>query len=256
MKVFVCMNSIPTERLQTLGHLEIIKRLAAAGADGIEIRKELLTQDDKLEKLGALCKELNLAVYYSAPEFLFGPDHQLNEQGFKQRTWEAQELGADLLKLPLGSYHEKETNMSYVSEVLRENWPNDGLAITIENDQTPGGGNVQTITHFLSRCKTLDMPIEMTFDTGNWLYTDEEPMMAARELAGYVVYIHLKQVKRVHDGWVTEPVSMPLLPEVMELLGNFKGACPVAIEFPVTLENAATYISLMKMEQEVSHERA
>ena len=42
----------------------------------------------------------------------------------------------------------------------------------------------------------------------------------------------------------------------MELLEKFNGACPVAIEFPVTLENVATYISLMKMEQEVSHERA
>ncbi|MDQ7862535.1 hypothetical protein RCO48_20535 [Peribacillus frigoritolerans] len=42
MKVFVCMNSIPAERLQALGQLEIIKLVAAAGADGIEIRKGIV----------------------------------------------------------------------------------------------------------------------------------------------------------------------------------------------------------------------
>ncbi|MFJ7755290.1 sugar phosphate isomerase/epimerase family protein [Peribacillus muralis] len=256
MKVFVCMNAIPTERLQALGHLEIIKIVAAAGADGVEIRKELLMPEDSLEELGALCRELNLVTYYSSPEFLFAPDHQLNEKGLKRLIGEAQDLGADLLKLPLGSYHVKETNMSYVNEVLTENRPNDGLAITIENDQTSGGGNLQAITHFLGRSEALDMPIEMTFDTGNWLYTAEEPLMAARELAGYVAYVHLKQVRRVNGGWMTEPVSMPLLPEVTELLQKFNRICPVAIEFPVTLENVATYISLMKMEQEVTHERA
>ncbi|WP_285769434.1 sugar phosphate isomerase/epimerase [Peribacillus sp. SI8-4] len=256
MNVFVCMNAIPTERLQALGHLEIIKRLAAAGADGIEIRKELLTAEDSLEELGALCRKLNLVAYYSAPEFLFASNHQLNERGFKRLIGEAQELGAVLLKVPLGSYHIKETNMRYVNELLSENWANEGLAITIENDQTPGGGNLQAITDFLGRSAALDTPIGMTFDTGNWLYTGEEPLLAARELAEYVSYVHLKQVKRVNEGWVTEPVAVPLLPEVNELLEKFNRNCPVAIEFPITLENAATYISLMKIEQEVSHERA
>ncbi|WP_352927226.1 sugar phosphate isomerase/epimerase family protein [Peribacillus simplex] len=256
MKVFVCMNSIPMERVQTLGHLEIIKTIANAGADGIEIRKELLTPDDSLKELGTLCRELNLDIYYSAPEFLIGSTLQMNEQGFKQLVREADELGAKLLKLPLGHYDFTETDMTQVNEVLARNLQNGELKITIENDQTLGGGNVNTIAHFLSRTEKLDIPIELTFDTGNWLYTEEVPLKAAQELARYVAYIHLKQVKSVKGEWVTKPVSMPLLPEVMELLERFSDTCPVAIEFPVTLENIETYISLLKIEQEVSHERA
>ncbi|MFS0891243.1 sugar phosphate isomerase/epimerase family protein [Peribacillus frigoritolerans] len=256
MKVFVCMNSIPAEKLQALGHHEIIKLVAAAGADGIEIRKELLTPDDSLEELGALCRELNLAIYYSAPDFLIGSNHQMNEIVFKCLAREADELGAELLKMPLGNYDFFETDMFRMNEALVENLQNREMKITIENDQTLGGGNVNRIAHFLSCSEKFDIPIRLTFDTGNWLYTEEVPMEAAKGLAGYVDYIHLKQVRREKEGWVTEPVSMPLLPEVMELLEKFNGTCPVAIEFPVTLENAATYISLMKMEQEVSHERA
>ncbi|MGG0845251.1 sugar phosphate isomerase/epimerase family protein [Peribacillus simplex] len=256
MKVFVCMNSLPLELLQTLGHLEIIKAVAAAGADGIEIRRELLGQDDRLEELGALCKELNLDIYYSAPEFLIGPNHQINEQGFKRLARESDELGAELLKMPLGNYHFSETDMAQVKEVLTENLQNGELKITIENDQTLDGGNVNRIAHFLNRSEKFDIPIRLTFDTGNWLYTDEVPMNAAKDLARYVDYIHLKKVKRGKEEWVTEPVSLPLQPGVIELLERFSDACPRAIEFPVTLENVETYISHMKSEREVSHERA
>ncbi|MFE4705609.1 sugar phosphate isomerase/epimerase family protein [Peribacillus simplex] len=256
MKVFVCMNSIPLELLQTLGHLEIIKAAAAAGADGIEIRRELLGPDDTLQELGALCRELNLDIYYSAPDFLIGTNHHMNEIGFKRLAREADELGAELLKMPLGNYDFFETDMFRMNEVLVENLQNLDLKITIENDQTLGGGNVNRIAHFLSRSEKFDIPIRLTFDTGNWLYTEEVPMKAAKDLAGYVDYIHLKQVKHEKEEWVTEPLSLPLQPEVIELMERFSGTCPRAIEFPVTLENVETYISHMKMERGVSHERA
>ncbi|MDQ7862536.1 hypothetical protein RCO48_20540 [Peribacillus frigoritolerans] len=71
---------------------------------GSKLEKELLTPDDSLEELGALCRELNLAIYYSAPDFLIGSNHQMNEIGFKCLAREADELGAELLKMPLGNY--------------------------------------------------------------------------------------------------------------------------------------------------------
>ncbi|WMX55002.1 TIM barrel protein [Peribacillus sp. R9-11] len=257
MKVFVCMNSIPLEILQTLGHLEIIKSISSAGADGIEIRRELLGPDDSLKELGALCRELNLDIYYSAPECLIGPHYQMDEQRFKQLAREADELGAELLKLPLGHYHFTETDMTQVNKVLVEEMQShSGLKITIENDQTLEGGNLNRIAHFLNRSEKLDIPIRLTFDMGNWLYTDEVPMKAAQELGRYVVYVHLKQVKREKEEWITEPISLPLQSDVNELLERLSGTYPRAIEFPVTLENVATYISHMKMEQGVNHERA
>ncbi|MFD6438736.1 sugar phosphate isomerase/epimerase family protein [Peribacillus sp. NPDC060186] len=256
MKVFVCMNSMPLEILQTHGHLEIIKLIAAAGANGIEIRRELLGPDDSLKELGALCREHNLNIYYSAPEPLIGTHYQINELSFKQLAREADELGAALLKVPLGHYHFTETDMTQVKKVLIEKvQSHSGLKITIENDQTLEGGNLNRIAHFLNRSEKLGIPIRLTFDIGNWLYTDEIPMKAAKELERYVVYVHLKRVRREKEEWITEPVSLPLQPDVNEVLERFSDACPRAIEFPVTLEDIAAYISHMKMKQEVYHER-
>ena len=114
------------------GQTAMLPIIAEAGADGVEIRRELLT-DAELKTLSTMASAIELfglLACYSAPEPLFLDDGNLNPR-LPQLLEEAQALQALWLKVSLGHFSHTEQ-----FDDLREWLDNSGMELVVENDQT------------------------------------------------------------------------------------------------------------------------
>jgi hypothetical protein len=80
-EIIVVTGAYGTDTVQQLGgQTALLPIIADAGADGVEIRRELFSAQE-LENLPALAQAIEqqqLFAVYSAPEALFTPQHTLN----------------------------------------------------------------------------------------------------------------------------------------------------------------------------------
>jgi sugar phosphate isomerase/epimerase len=72
----------------------------------------------------------------------------------------------------------------------------------------------------------------MTFDMGNWHWTGECPLEAARALAARVAYVHCKGVQRQPRKWVAVPLADSAAPW-RTVLRSMPPDVPWAIEYPL-----------------------
>ncbi|BCG61476.1 sugar phosphate isomerase/epimerase [Paenibacillus sp. URB8-2] len=211
----------------------------AAGCAGIEIRRELFREETpRLDDLNDLIKKGQLVSVYSAPIELWNADGSLNVEKLDVVIPEALSVGAVWLKTSLGHYKSGVSDL----EGLKKYWKShvsdtDALELTVENDQTLHGGNVAKLRKFFEDSQEAGLFIQMTFDVGNWNFTEEEAMKAAAELNKYVGYIHLKHVEKIDGKLVT--LALPeekdsLWRSILDLLPR---DVPRTIEFPVEGED-------------------
>lgn len=234
-KVFIPLNALDPNEVNQQGHGFFVPFLKEIGAEGIEIRRELLTPKDyPLSQLKKLIQEQGLNTVYSAPVELWGEDGELNHGPLQEVTNEVHALAAQTLKLPLGHYKENHSDLGQLKEFI-EQLPA-GTNLLIENDQTPHGGNVHQLKLFFEAASKTGVNVAMTFDMGNWLYTGEDVHEALSKLKQYVEYVHLKHVERQETGLVTLP--MPLN-EKNQILEAFPDHLPVALEFPLNRDLTA-----------------
>lgn len=240
--------------------------IRAAGAEGIEIRRELFPP-------GSLplaeCREANrrsgLRCVYSVPMELWVRDGRLNEEQLVRTLEETAILQPDMLKVSLGrcgaapdlpaEIAEEETpcpereGLGRLSRLLEKYREVAGpLTLLVENDQTPHGGRAGRLKAFFeAACRFGLEDVRMTFDTGNWLYAGEEPVRAARALAPYVAYIHCKHVVFTGDGPLTVPLPAGEDALWRKLLGMLPEEAPRAIEFGLPAgEELGTYIRMLR----------
>ncbi|MCW2256644.1 sugar phosphate isomerase/epimerase [Providencia alcalifaciens] len=76
--------------------LEIIK---ASGADGVEIRQELLKANDDLDEIAIKIEQLGLISAYSVPRTLFDESGRIALKIVQDSLQDAARLGARFLKL-------------------------------------------------------------------------------------------------------------------------------------------------------------
>lgn len=80
-EIIVVTGAYGTDTVRQLGgQSALLPIIADADADGVEIRRELFSEQE-LQSLPALAKAIEqhqLFAVYSAPEALFTPQHQLN----------------------------------------------------------------------------------------------------------------------------------------------------------------------------------
>ena len=130
------------------GQTAMLPIIAEAGADGVEIRREMLS-DAELKTLPTLASAIEifgLLACYSAPEPLFLQDGHLNPH-LPALLQEAQTLQALWLKVSLGHFSHTQQ-----FDTLRE-WLNDsGMELVVENDQT-SCGRLQPMLHFRDACQ-------------------------------------------------------------------------------------------------------
>lgn len=228
------------------GQTAMLPIIAEAGADGVEIRRELLT-DVELKTLSTMASAIEifgLLACYSAPEPLFLEDGSLNPR-LPELLEEAQALQALWLKVSLGHFsHTKQF------DVLRQWLDNSGMELVVENDQTDCG-RLQPMQRFNEACQAQNLPISLTFDMGNWLWVGDSPKEAAQNLASTVGYIHVKAAVAYHDSYRAVPPD-EADPRWLALLKTLPNDVPRGIEFPLEGQDLVAvtrrYVELLREE--------
>ena len=228
------------------GQTAMLPIIAEAGADGVEIRRELCSAEElnALPSLAATIERHGLLACYSAPQALFTDNGELNPD-LPTLLAEAQTLNALWLKLSLGHFlHNQQL------DELRDILSDSGMALVVENDQTDCG-QLAPMQRFKAACRVNQLPITLTFDMGNWLWVGDSPEQAAQKLASTVGYIHVKAAVAHRDSYRAVPPDAAD-PRWLTLLKTLPGDVPRGIEFPLEGQNLAAvtrrYVELLREE--------
>lgn len=231
---------------QAGGQRAMLPVIAGAGADGVEIRRELFSNDElmALPALGESIELLGLLACYSAPAPLFMPDGTLNTD-LPRYLSEASALNALWLKVSLGHFSDKQP-----LEALRALLDESGMTLVVENDQTDCG-QLAPMQRFKASCRVNQLPVTLTFDMGNWLWVGDSPEEAARHLAPAVSYIHVKAAEPHHAHFrAVPPDEAPA--RWLALLDNLPADAPRGIEFPLVGHDLTAvtrrYVNLLREE--------
>lgn len=231
---------------QAGGQRAMLPVIAGAGADGVEIRRELFSSDElmALPALGESIELLGLLACYSAPAPLFMPDGTLNPD-LPRYLREASILNALWLKVSLGHFSDK-----HPLEDLRTLLDESGMTLVVENDQTDCG-QLAPMQRFKAACRVMALPVTLTFDMGNWLWVGDSPEEAARQLAPAVSYIHVKAAVP-HKAQFRAVAPDQTDSRWQDLLNQLPADAPRGIEFPLegTDLTAVTrhYVNLLREE--------
>jgi hypothetical protein len=246
-KIIVVTAAYGHDRIAALGGQQaLLPIIANAGADGVEIRRELLS-NSQLDSLPELAKQIvdhRLLACYSAPEPLFTEDGKLNPL-IPSLLLEARQLNAGWLKLSLGQFRSSQP-FPLLQQWLEQN----NVALVVENDQT-ACGKLAPVQRFQAACKVLNLPVKLTFDMANWLWVEESPEAAARALAPAVGYIHVKAAIPHHYHYRAIALD-DAEPRWMALLNSLPGDVPRGIEFPLEGRDLTAvtrhYVNLLREE--------
>jgi sugar phosphate isomerase/epimerase len=247
--VIVPLNSFNRNEVLENGQETFIKRIALSGAYGIEIRRELFPKGYlPLEKVKVEIEKFKLFTVFSAPVELWNEDGQLNKDILQRTFDEARKLRAAWVKISLGHYHTERSNCTELKELVKElNIESDNIQLLVENDQTMHGGNVARLKSFFESASLHEVPVKMTFDTGNWFYTEQNVQYAFEQLATYAGYLHLKHVEKRDEGLVTLPLPHDGSAEWRQLVNQFPAHLTKAIEFPIDpISSTKTYIEMVQ----------
>lgn len=226
-EIIVVTAAYGTQQVADLGgQAALLPIIKDAGADGVEIRRELFSDTEltQLHALGHSIRQHQLSASYSVPETLWLEDGTLNPR-LAQYLQEAEQLGAQRLKLALGYFVDLSDRQ--LVEVLATS----GVTLVVENDQTPAS-KLAPMLQFFHRACDAALPLDMTFDMGNWLWTGEDALQAAAQLSRYVSYIHVKAA--VPHGDSFRAIALDDADDQWRTLLNALPAdAPRGIEFPL-----------------------
>lgn len=249
--VFVTTSAFGVDQVMERGQLYYVPIVADAGGNGIEIRRELFANEPfTLKELNDVIHKHQLTAVYSAPDQIWKEDGNLNSEGIKAIIQEGVLIGTSIIKMPLGNYMPGYSDLQLLKHIIEAyNLHDSSIQFTVENDQTFCGGRIEKLREFFTRCKENDVPVKMTFDIGNWTWTDTNMFEAAEQMKPYVVYIHCKHVVQKSGINHTLPLPSAMNAAWRELLSVFPADIPRAIEFPLNgsdiTDTAAKYIQLL-----------
>ena len=203
---------------------ELLADSKALGFQAVEIRREYFKD---IKKEIPLIKEeasrLNLTLFYSVPDEVYVAGN-INPN-LKEYIQEAKAMGVKQIKWNIGDF-KGELHTTELKALV-----DSGVGITIENDQTQTSGTIAAIKKYMTAVKTTDLGIGYVYDLGNWRFVGEDEIKAAEELAEYVHYIHVKDVRYEND----QPQATGLDHGVIDwrkVLGILPANLPIAIEYP------------------------
>lgn len=208
---------------ESFGQLDMIDSVKGLGFDYIELRSEYFDgSDQELVDLKAANKEAGLTVFLSVPAPLF-------EDGLLKPELEdyfelAQAVGAVQLKVSLGAYNQETvaTDMTLVNNLINRF----GISLTLENDITKATGASDYFKAFLQ--DNGNDKVGMCFDVGNFLYFDEDPVTAVKNVLPLVHYVHLKQVEQATNTSLAG-LSVGDV-DIVAVLKEVDPAIPVAVD--------------------------
>lgn len=225
--VLISLSSFGTAEVRRHGQRWCTELAEQAGADGSEIRGEML-RDAALE-LPAL---QGRAAVFSSPEGLFAEGGALDVAALARGLATAQQLRAPRLKMAIGAFDAAAPDAMSALHALKAQLAAQDVELVIENDQTVSAGTVDALQRFFAAQDAAGLDLGMTFDMGNWHWMGECPLQAAKIFASRVRYIHCKGAQRLPAKWVAVPLADSVAPwrAVMRAL---PGDVPRAIEYPL-----------------------
>ena len=244
-QVLISLSSFGAAEVRRHGQLWFTRLAQEAGADGVEVRGELLVDSAReLPELARAVAQWGGQVVYSSPEPLWANDGSLDFAAVQRAVDAARALGAPRLKMSIGDFRGASGgDFRRLAETVA------GLDLVIENDQTPAAGTLDALQAFFRASDEAGTPLPMTFDMGNWHWTGEDPLHAARAFSARVSYVHCKGVQRQPGRWVAVPVADSAAPW-RALLRAMPRGLPWAIEYPLVgddlLETTRTEIRQLR----------
>ncbi|WP_294734019.1 TIM barrel protein [uncultured Pseudomonas sp.] len=226
--VSISLSSYGADLVRQQGQLSFVELLAAAGAQRIEWREELLTNEQPAE-LAQAAADHELECVFSSPLELWVAGRSQPNAELSATLDRAQAFGARWLKVSLG-YFTDTNDLDSLSALLNRH----PVKLLVENDQTLHGGRIEPMQRFFNEVERLALPVKMTFDIGNWQWQDQSALTAARLLGRHVDYLHCKAVARRADGkLVALPPGAADLHLWEQLLRHMTQGITRAVEFPL-----------------------
>lgn len=247
-EIVVVMAAYGNDKVKALGgQAALLSVVADAGADGVEIRRELFNDADfhALADLAEKIRQKNLFTVYSVPESLFTESGDVNPS-LPTFLAEAEKLSARSLKLALGHFQ-----VGADLTPLKVTLDASPVKIVVENDQTVDCGILSRMNSFMFAAESRHLPLAMTFDMANWLWVGQDPLAAADRLANHVGYVHVKAAEKRANKWHAVALDdsdgswKPLLAKLPQDV-------PRGIEFPLVGEDLTAvtrhYVNLLREE--------
>ena len=244
-RVLISLSSFGAAEVRRHGQLWFARLSQEAGADGVEVRGELLVAPAReLAEIAHAVRQWGAKVVYSSPEPLWAADGSLDFAAVRRAVDAARLLGAPRLKMSIGDFGgAAQSDFRRLAETVA------GHDLVIENDQTAAAGTVDALQAFFRAADQAGTPLPMTFDMGNWHWTGEDPLEAARALSARVGYVHCKGVQRQPKRWIAVPLAESAAPW-RALLRAMPRGLPWAIEYPLVgddlLETTRTEIRQLR----------
>jgi sugar phosphate isomerase/epimerase len=229
--IFISLGAFGAAEVRRHGQCWFSELAAQAGADGVEVRGELLVDPAReLPALATLASAMRLARVYSSPEGLWQADGALDTVALERALEHTRLLGAPRLKMAIGGYAGRGLG------ALAERLAATPVELLIENDQTESAGTLPALRRFFADAQAAGLTLPMTFDMGNWHWVGEDPLQAAQALAAQVGYVHCKGVLRRPDRWIAVPLQASAAPW-RAVLRALPAGVPRAIEYPLQGED-------------------
>lgn len=254
--VSISLSSYGADLVRQRGQGSFVELLANAGARRIELREELLTNEDPLT-ISQHINEHGLECVFSSPLELWDAGQTRPNPQLLSTLQRAHAYGATWLKVSLG-YFTEHCDLTTLAACLQQQ----PVRLLVENDQTSQGGRIEPLQRFFDKVEQLQVPICMTFDIGNWQWQDQSANTAARLLGRHVTYLHCKGVARRPDGkLIATPPTATDLQMWQQLMNHMPHGLSRAIEYPLqdtdlnrlTKEHVAVLAQLTRAQQELSH---
>lgn len=208
--VLVSLTAYGADEVRRHGQIGFARLAHAAGADGIEIRSELLCGDAaELDALADLVAESAMACVYSSARGMWDAEGRFDDVAVRDGLACARRLGAAVLKMSIGG---RRSGDAAGMTALRSMLADSPVTLLVENDQTASAGSVPALESFFRAADAAGASLGMTFDVGNWHWVGESPLQAAQVFASRVRYIHCKGVLRRPDRWVAVPLQTSAAP--------------------------------------------
>ena len=226
--VLISLSSFGSAQVRRHGRLWSAQLAAGCGADGVEVRGELL-QGGREEIFRIAAALPTLQRVYSSPEAVWSHDGKLDRVALDRGLAAAQAVAAPRLKMSIGHWRIDDARSM---ATLRERVADTPAAPLIENDQTDAAGTLEHLTAFFDAALAQGAVLGMAFDIGNWHWTGEGPVQAAAALAPRVRNVHCTGVQRQPQRWIAVPLAESVAPW-RAVLRSMPGDQPWAIEYPL-----------------------
>lgn len=232
--VFISLSAFGAAEVRRHGQLWFAQLSHAAGADGVEVRGELLVEAaTELPAIAEAAWAAGKDVVYSSADDLWALNGTLDSAALDRALAATQTLGASRMKMALGNFG---PNSRGTLAALKDRMDTAKTELMIENDQTSNAGTLSALQDFFSTANSQEIFVGMTFDIGNWHWTGECPLQAAAALASHVRYVHCKGVQRLPQRWVAVPLNESSSPW-RTVLRALPADVPWAIEYPLVGED-------------------